>query len=142
MLTNINYSIIIPHKNSAGLLQRCLDSIPQRDDIQIIIIDDNSLNIKKLRDIEKKYSYVEMIYTKEGRGAGYARNVGLKQIKGKWVLFADADDFYNKNAFSILDNYINSDNDIIYFFANSLDVNTLLPTPREKGLQNIYEKYD
>lgn len=111
MLTNINYSIIIPHKNSAGLLQRCLDSIPQRDDIQIIIIDDNSLNIKKLRDIEKKYSYVEMIYTKEGRGAGYARNVGLKQIKGKWVLFADADDFYNKNAFSILDNYINSDND-------------------------------
>ena len=55
MLTNINYSIIIPHKNSAGLLQRCLDSIPQRDDIQIIIIDDNSLNIKKLRDIEKKY---------------------------------------------------------------------------------------
>lgn len=46
MLTNINYSIIIPHKNSAGLLQRCLDSIPQRDDIQIIIIDDNSLNIK------------------------------------------------------------------------------------------------
>lgn len=54
-------------------------------------------------------------------------------------MFADADDFYNKNAFSILDNYINSDNDVIYFFANSLDVNTLLPTPREKDLQNIYE---
>ena len=54
---------------------------------------------------------------------------------GKWVLKVcrDADDFYNKNAFSILDNYINSDNDVIYFFANSLDVNTLLPTPREKG---------
>ncbi|WP_430438555.1 glycosyltransferase [Phocaeicola vulgatus] len=54
MLTNINYSIIIPHKNSAGLLQRCLDSIPQRDDIQIIIIDDNSLNIKKTTGYREK----------------------------------------------------------------------------------------
>jgi glycosyltransferase involved in cell wall biosynthesis len=36
------YSVIIPHKNIPKLLQRCLDSIPQREDIQIIIIDDNS----------------------------------------------------------------------------------------------------
>ena len=57
MLTNINYSIIIPHKNSAGLLQRCLDSIPQRDDIQIIIIDDNSLNIKVTTKILKDLKY-------------------------------------------------------------------------------------
>ena len=37
----INYSIIIPHKNSAILLKRCLDSIPQRNDIEIIVVDDN-----------------------------------------------------------------------------------------------------
>lgn len=36
------YSIIIPHKNIPHLLQRCLDSIPQRKDVQIIIIDDDS----------------------------------------------------------------------------------------------------
>ena len=50
--------------------------------------------------------------------------------------------FITRMLFLFLDNYINSDNDVIYFFANSLDVNTLLPTPREKDLQNIYEKYD
>ena len=38
----ISYSIIIPHKNTPSLLQRCLDSIPQRSDIEIIIVDDNS----------------------------------------------------------------------------------------------------
>ena len=38
----INYSIIISHKNIPDLLSRCLDSIPKREDIQIIVVDDNS----------------------------------------------------------------------------------------------------
>ena len=38
----INYSVIIPHKNIPKLLQRCLDSIPVRDDLQVIVVDDNS----------------------------------------------------------------------------------------------------
>ena len=41
-MTIINYSIIIPHKNSTKLLQRCIDTIPYRKDIQVIIVDDNS----------------------------------------------------------------------------------------------------
>ena len=42
MEIEINYSFIIPHRNVPHLLQRCIDSIPKRDDIQIIIVDDNS----------------------------------------------------------------------------------------------------
>ncbi len=41
-MREISYSIIIPHKNSAKLLQYCLDSIPIRDDVQVIVVDDNS----------------------------------------------------------------------------------------------------
>ena len=36
------YSIIIPHKDIPDLLQRCLDSIPVRDDVEVIVVDDNS----------------------------------------------------------------------------------------------------
>ena len=36
------YSVIIPHKNTPELLQRCLASIPKRVDIQVIVVDDNS----------------------------------------------------------------------------------------------------
>jgi glycosyltransferase involved in cell wall biosynthesis len=43
----INYSFIIPHHNSPKLLERCLNSIPQRDDIEIIVVDDNSDKEKK-----------------------------------------------------------------------------------------------
>ena len=39
-----NYSFIIPHRNTPKLLQRLLDSIPERDDVEIVIIDDNSDN--------------------------------------------------------------------------------------------------
>lgn len=38
----INYSIIIPHYGIPELLGRCLRSIPERDDIQVIVVDDNS----------------------------------------------------------------------------------------------------
>ena len=38
----IRYSIIIPHYNSFLLLRRCLDSIPKREAVQVIVVDDNS----------------------------------------------------------------------------------------------------
>lgn len=42
MTPDINYSIIIPHKNTPDLLQYCLDSIPVRDNVLVIVVDDNS----------------------------------------------------------------------------------------------------
>ena len=105
-MSNINYSIIIPHKNIPQLLQRCLDSIPIRDDVQVIVVDDNSdadkvdfNNFPKWKG--KNYEYY---LTKEGKGAGYARNVGLEHTKGEWLLFADADDeFVTPHLSELLD---------------------------------------
>lgn len=42
MIPIYKYSIIIPHKNTIHLLERCVDSIPRRKDIQIIVVDDDS----------------------------------------------------------------------------------------------------
>ena len=38
----VHLSIVIPHKNIPELLARCLRSIPERDDIQVIVVDDCS----------------------------------------------------------------------------------------------------
>ena len=128
----INYSIIIPHKNIPDLLQRCLASIPRREDVQIIVVDDNSDPDKV--DFEHFPGlgdpFVEVVFTKEGKGCGYARNVGLSRARGKWLLFADADDFYNYCINDILDEYVNSDADIVYFKWNSLDSATYTTTYR------------
>jgi len=132
MKREINYSIIIPHKNIPRLLQRCLSSIPRRKDVQIIVVDDNSapdkVDFKQFPGQDD--FFVEVIFTKEGKGAGYARNIGLTKAIGKWLLFADADDFFNYCINDILDEYINSDADIVYFKHNSLDSNTYAPTCR------------
>lgn len=113
----IVYSIIIPHKNSSDLLQRCLDSIPRRNDVQIIVVDDNSDSSQVVFSCFPGIgeNNVEIYFTKEGRGAGYARNVGLKHVKGKWLLFVDADDFLAPNFLQKVDGYANSNNDIVYF---------------------------
>lgn len=127
----INYSIIIPHKNIPLLLQRCLDSIPKRSDVQIIVVDDNSnpefVNFSSFPGLNSPC--VEAVFTKEGRGAGYARNVALGKAKGRWLLFADADDFFYDNMFELLDLYLNSEADIIYFDYNSVYSETLIVCP-------------
>ena len=113
----INYSIIIPHKNTPDLLQRCLDSIPIRDDIQVIVIDDNS-DVDKV-DFEFfprwKGNHYEYYLTKEGKGAGYARNVGLQHAVGKWLVFADADDFFTDDLHGLMDETVGAEEDLVYF---------------------------
>jgi len=132
----INYSIIIPHKNIPDLLWRCLDSIPCRDDIQIIVIDDNSdTNIVDFNRFPGLCdSRVEVIFDKNeaGRkGAGYARNLGLKRARGKWLIFADADDFFNAPFFEeALNKYRDHDAHMICFSTNaakSEDISVRLP---------------
>lgn len=72
---NTNYSIIIPHKNIPTLLRRCLDSIPKRNDVQIIVVDDNSdpgmVDFSKFPGLNE--TNIEVYFTKEGKGAGYAK---------------------------------------------------------------------
>ncbi|MEQ2437001.1 glycosyltransferase family 2 protein [Phocaeicola vulgatus] len=91
-----HFSIIIPHKGTPDLLKRCLDSIPKRDDIQVIVVED--------------------VW---GKGAGYVRNQGLKKATGKWLLFSDADDWFTDKFNSLLDSYVDSDADIVYFRPKS-----------------------
>lgn len=140
MVTQYNYSIIIPHKNIPHLLKRCLDSLPVRDDLQIIVVDDNS--DPRIVDFEnfpgKNAPNTKIIFDKSGLGAGRARNIGLDNVKGsKWVFFADADDFYNSILSEKMDEYLNSDADIIYFGVDSVYSDTLEKSNRK----NAYNKH-
>jgi glycosyltransferase involved in cell wall biosynthesis len=120
----INYSIIIPHKNSFKSLLRLCSSIPDDDDIQVIVIDDNSdiKAIKQLQDIELN-SNIEIIFCDLSKGAGGARNIGLQKAKGRWVLFADADDYFSIHLRDLLMENVESGADIIYFNTDSEDEN-------------------
>lgn len=120
------YSFIIPHYNSPELLNRCIDSIPQREDIEIIVIDDNS-DVDKKPQNNRSDLCLLFIDAEHSKGAGRARNVGLEHVKGKWIVFADADDFFPSNFIEELDKYKDSDYEVVFHNAKMVDTLSLLP---------------
>lgn len=138
------YSIIIPHHNVPTLLERCVRSIPQRDDVQVIVVDDNSDGNENYL---KKYSFLQrknlvFVPTVEGRGAGYARNVALTIAEGKWLLFADSDDFFVSNFLNLLDEYSDTQADVVYFNIKSVFSDDITKEGgRDIGKQKLFELY-
>lgn len=123
-MDNYNFSVIIPTKNTIKLLQDCLDSIPLRNDLEVIIVDDNSN--PQLVDFEhypgKDRPNTQVIFTKDDKGAGFARNVGVLNAKGKWIIFSDSDDTFETDSINkMLNTYRDFSADIIFFNANRVD---------------------
>ena len=123
------YTVIIPHKNIPNLLLRCINSIPERDDLQIIVVDDNSnpevVDFCYFKNLSRKnFRFIE---TKEGKGAGFARNIALGIAKSKWILFADADDFFSPQINQFLVDYKNSEADVVYLPNTTIDAATNRP---------------
>lgn len=133
----INYSFIIPHHNSPKLLKRCLDSIPQREDLEIIVIDDNS-DADKKPQVERLDVNIIFIDAEHTKGAGRARNYGLKDATGKWIVFADADDFFVPSFIDILDQYKDQDLEVVYHDAKAVHTIDLSPMP---GLLQQHNKF-
>ncbi len=140
----INYTVIIPHKNSVDLLQYCLDSITIRDDVQVIVVDDNSdaNKVDFAHFPQWNGNNYECYLTKEGKGAGYCRNVGLEHAKGKWVLFVDADDYVLSSISDIFDSCVDSDADVIYFRPTAVMLSDRkTPSKRDAYYNKLIDEY-
>ena len=141
MKKEVMYSFVIPHHNTPDLLQRLVNSIPQREDIEIIVVDDNS-DVDKKANVKRPDVKTIFIGKDDTKWAGHARNVGMDAAVGKWLLFADSDDFYKPNFINVLDEYKDYDFDILFFNIDSVDTVTLNPINRGKFLQKYIEQYD
>jgi len=118
----ISFSIIIPHFNSFELLKQLINSIPNSKNIEIIVVDDNSTSGDYIEE-QNYYSHrknILFLSNKYKKGAGGSRNTGLDSAKGKWIIFADSDDFFLENAFEEFNKYINSNSEVIFFNCSSI----------------------
>ena len=92
----VDVHIIIPAYNVEKYVKDCLDSIVLKPSLKytylVTVINDGSTDstAEILREYEK-LNCVEVI-TQENRGFSGARNRGLSNIKGKYVIFVDSDD--------------------------------------------------
>lgn len=110
-MNEIDLSIIIPLYNTPEkFFRECLDSIDKQTildtiNYEILIIDDYSS--KDYSEIYKDFYNLNIKILKQAKnsGPGFCRNVGVKEAKGRYITFVDADDkFYDDNSLSLLYN--------------------------------------
>ena len=135
------YTVIIPYRDTVDLLHKAVSSIPDRDDIQVVIVD-NSVALLTEEQIPKKQSAnVVYISSDPTMGAGRARNEGLKHIEGQYVLFLDSDDYFISGAFDEFDKYSSKVYDIVFFMADSVKLSTGEKSNRHKTIEKNIHSY-
>ena len=110
-------SVIIPYYRKINYIKQTLDSVLKQSfkNFEVIIIyDDNDKQelkfLKKLINKSNKKK-IRIILNRNNMGVGETRNKGIKNSKGKFLAFIDADDIWNKNKlkyqleFMIKNNY-------------------------------------
>lgn len=101
-------SIIIPVYNTDKYLKECLDSVLNQEikcSTEIIIIDDGSTDSSyEIIESYRKYNNVKII-KQDNRGFSGARNRGLDEATGKYIMFMDSDDILNDGAIQKLFDY-------------------------------------
>lgn len=117
--SNLDATIIIPHFDDLKGLDRMLSSTVSMG-VSVIVVDDKSDSTVRvgLKTLVSNYSHVQLLHNRSPKkGAGVARNIGLAECHTKWVLFADADDWFLEGAGQILRDKLSENKraDVIYF---------------------------
>lgn len=99
-------SVIMPIYNAEIYLVESIESVERQslEGIELICIDDGSTDnsTKIVREAQLKYKNI-LFEHQDRKGAGAARNLGIKLAHGKYIAFLDADDYYaSKKALEIL----------------------------------------
>lgn len=95
-------SVIIPIYNVSEVIERCILSIVNQTytEWELILVDDGSSDdsLAICLNYKKKDSRIK-VFSQKNSGPAIARNKGLKNITGEWVLFVDSDDYVEANYF-------------------------------------------
>lgn len=123
-MNNPLVSIIVPIFNSELYLDKCIKSIVNQTykDIQIILVNDGSTDGSL--DICKKYSSIDdrvLIINKINEGVSVARNTGIENSMGDYILFVDSDDWLETDMILDLIKYQDSYNYDVILFGYYID---------------------
>lgn len=130
-------SIVMPVYNVDKYLEQALDSLKNQTykNFEVICVDDgstdNSLSIlKTYSNSDNRFSFIQQA----NQYAGIARNNGMKHASGKYIMFLDSDDIFEKNMLSVLVKSAEKNHtDIIFFgfyhFKESIKKRSLMGIP-------------
>ncbi len=137
-------SIIIPAYNAAKYVERCVESILSQDfnDLEILIVDDgssdNTLDVctqLAMRGGVDRYLVIRVLHKQNG-GVSSARNYGISEANGDYLMFIDVDDYLLpdtlKKAVDVADNNPNADFCVFGFKRIARSGSTSKSTPESK----------
>ena len=109
-------SVIVPVYNVEEYLEKCLESIQHQTytDIEVILVNDGSTDSSK--EICERFCQVDSrfrLINQENQGQSVARNRGVKESVGQYIMFVDSDDVINTNVLEVLLPYMKTDVDIV-----------------------------
>ena len=110
-------SIIVPIYNAEKYLDECIKSVLSQDfkDWELILVDDGSTD----ESVSVASRYVDgnkiRLISKQNQGVTFTRWRGVKDSKGEWLMFLDADDMLTPDALSGTVAYMDNSTDIVVF---------------------------
>lgn len=133
-MSQYKVSVIVSTYNTGDYLNEFLDSIKSQsigfENIEVIFVDDKSTDnytLDLLKDFSESYDNVKVEFSDVNSGfPGKGRNTGLKLADSDYVIFADHDDTYTKNAFEVMCDKI-GENDMLISNFNQVYPNRTIP---------------
>lgn len=142
MNNTVIFSVIIPHRNSVHFLPKLISSIPDDKRVQVLLVDNSPEPITKQQITDAGITrIIELLHSDPSRGAGGARNVGIDNAKGKWLIFADADDYFSDDAFDTFFSFADSDAELVYTGMSGIYIDTGEYSNRGEGFTNLVRSY-
>ncbi|OCH05718.1 glycosyltransferase family 2 protein [Aliivibrio fischeri] len=126
--------VIIPYYNKSVYIKRAIDSIDFSKINKVYIIDD--LSIEPIGEINNN---VEIIRNENNRGPSYSRNIGAKLSDANYLLFLDADDYFDMKLFDILNDILSVKNVPFISWKIEKVINSRFEIEAKRN-PNIYEK--
>ncbi len=121
-MAEYKFSVIIPAYNCADTIKNAVDSVLNQscDNIEMIIVNDGSTDSTAdvLNEISMSDGRVKVFYQKNS-GPAEARNFGIKNSSGDYVLFLDSDDKFTADAFEKINWYLNDNETQMLIFGFS-----------------------
>lgn len=118
-------TVIIPCYNEHDLIDRALNSVPIAKDVQVIVIDDGSMDDSWSRILTwydnnyGKFNKDSEVHHTKNNGVASAMNLGFGRALGDYIVSLSADDYYLTD-FEQFKPYLDGKNDLVYF---DLEVN-------------------
>ena len=109
---SVHLSVIVAAHDVEPYLERCLTSIPERDDVEVVVVDDGSTD--RTAAVAAAHERVRLVRHETARGPGAARNAGLDVATGDHVWFVDGDDWLLDGAVdAVVDRLASADIDVL-----------------------------